>query len=165
MIFGGLNQCIFAIFRAGIKICSVLREHASLEQAVDVRLELHLDVILVDLDFFDHQIQVIAVKRRLFQNVVKYIHCRFRHAVDADDGVSFVTGKFDLVLNARDALRQLRFQLVVGFLQEFLLLRVLHDVADALTLGRFQLLLLLKQQGFQVFFRTLRFRNVGLFLL
>ena len=69
------------------------------------------------------------------------------------------------MLNARDALRQLRFQLVVGFLQEFLLLRVLHDVADALTLRRFQLLLLLKQQGFQVFFRTLRFRNVGLFLL
>ena len=69
------------------------------------------------------------------------------------------------MLNARDALRQLRFQLVVGFLQEFLLLRVLHDVPNALTLRRFQLLLLLKQQGFQVFFRSLRFRNVGLFLL
>ena len=66
-------------------------------------------------NFFDHQIQVVAVERRLFQNVVKYIHCRFRHAVDADDGIAFVAGKFDLVLNARNALRQLRFQLVVGF--------------------------------------------------
>ena len=69
------------------------------------------------------------------------------------------------MLNARDALRQLRFQLVVGFLQKCFLLRVLHHVADTLALGRFQLLLLLKQQGFQIFLRTLRFRNVGLFLL
>ena len=72
-------------------------------------------MILIDPDFFDHQIQVIAVERRLFQNVVKYIHCRFRHAVDADDGIALVAGKFDLVLNARNALCQLRFQLVVGF--------------------------------------------------
>ena len=52
----------FDIFRAGLKICGVLRERASLEQVVNVRLELYLDVILVDPDFFDHQIQVIAVK-------------------------------------------------------------------------------------------------------
>ena len=116
VVFGGLDQRVFDIFRAKLKICGVLRERASLEQAVDVRLELHLDVILIDPDFFDHQIQVVAVKRRLFQNVVKYIHCRFRHAVDADDGVSFVAGKFDLVLNACNALRQLRFQLVVSFI-------------------------------------------------
>ena len=76
---------------------------------------------------------------------MKYIYCRFRHAVDADDGVSFVAGKFDLVLDARNALRQLRLQLIVGFLLEFFLLRVLHHVADALTLGRFQFLLLVKQ--------------------
>ena len=76
---------------------------------------------------------------------MKHIHCRFRHAVDADDGVSFVTGKFDLVLDARNALRQLRLQLIVGFLQECFLLRVLHDVANALALGRFQFLLLVKQ--------------------
>ena len=102
-------------------------------------------MILIDPDFFDHQIQVIAVERRLFQNVVKYIHCRFRHAVDADDGIALVAGKFDLVLDARDTLRQLRFQLVVGFLQKCFLLRVLHDVADALALRGLQLLLLVKQ--------------------
>ena len=76
---------------------------------------------------------------------MKHVDGRLCHAVDADDGVSFVTGKFDLVLDARNALRQLRFQLVVGFLQKFFLLRVLHNVADALALGRFQFLLLVKQ--------------------
>ena len=44
----------FAIFRVPIKIYGVLRKRAGLEQAVDVRLELHLDVIFVDLDLFDH---------------------------------------------------------------------------------------------------------------
>ena len=43
---------------------------------------------------------------------MKYIHCCFRHAVDADDGIALVTGKFDLVLDARNALRQLRLQLI-----------------------------------------------------
>ena len=52
----------FAIFRVPIKIYGVLRERAGLEQAVDVRLELYLDVIFKHPDFFDHQIQVVAVK-------------------------------------------------------------------------------------------------------
>lgn len=54
VIFGGLDQRVFDIFRAGIKICGVLRERAGFEQAVNVRLELHLNVILVDLDLFNH---------------------------------------------------------------------------------------------------------------
>ena len=53
----------FDIFRAGIKICGVLREHAGFEQAINIRLELYLDVILVD-----HQIQAIPLQRALFQN-------------------------------------------------------------------------------------------------
>lgn len=52
----------FAIFRVPIKIYGVLRERAGLEQAVDVRLELYLDVIFKHPNFFDHQIQVITVK-------------------------------------------------------------------------------------------------------
>ena len=104
-------------------------------------------MIFVDLNLFNHQIQVVAVKRRLFQNVMKHVDGGLCHAVDADDGIALVAGKLDLVLNARDTLRQLRFQLVVGFVQEFFLLRVLHNVADALALGRFQLLLLVKQQS------------------
>ena len=54
VIFGGLDQRVFDIFRAGIKICGVLRERAGFEQAVNVRLELHLNVILKYPDFFDH---------------------------------------------------------------------------------------------------------------
>ena len=72
-------------------------------------------MILVDPDFFDHQIQVVAVERRLFQNVIEHVDCGLCHAIDADDGIALVAGKFDLVLDARNALRQLRFQLVVGF--------------------------------------------------
>ena len=63
VVFGGLNQRAFDIFRAGIKICGILRfrgEGSAAQQRVDVGLELDFQVIFIDENFVNQQFQIIS---------------------------------------------------------------------------------------------------------
>lgn len=61
--------------------------------------------------------------------------------VHLDDGVPFVREHLDLVADALDLFLKVGLQFVIGLRQKFLLLRVLHEIPDALALGDLQLLL------------------------
>ena len=65
-----------------------------------------------------------------------------------------------LILQAVDALNQVMLQLVIGLLQNGLLLRVPRHIPDTLALGGFQFLLCVQQQGFQILRSAFRFTYV-----
>ncbi|MPM80747.1 hypothetical protein SDC9_127797 [bioreactor metagenome] len=63
-------------------------------------------------------------------------------------------------MQALDAAKKVALQLVVGLLQGVFLLRVAHNVPDALALGGFQLLLKVPENLAEMLRRTLRFVHV-----
>lgn len=137
-----------------LKICGVLRilvKIADTQQGRNVRFQLDDDAIFIDEDAVDHELQVVAVELLLMQDIVEYFKHRFRRAVHADDRVTLVGRQIDLLLQSRDTLCQIIFQLVVGFLEDAFLIGVLDDVTDALALCRFQFFLQFKEDFFEVF--------------
>lgn len=77
----------------------------------------------------------------LAENVLKDLHGGAGGPVHLDDGVALVREHIDLVPDALDPFLQVALQFVVGLLQDVLLIRVFHQIPDALTLGDLQLLL------------------------
>ena len=121
-------------------------------------------MILVHADPLDNQLQVAAVELVLVEYVVEYLERELCRAVYPDDGISSVNREVDLILYSRDSPREIVLQFVVGFLKHFLLVGVLHDVADALTLGRFQLPLQVEQDFLKVFLASVLLLHVLRFL-
>lgn len=66
----------------------------------------------------------------------------------------------DLIDKPINALNQISFQLIIGLLKNFLLVRMLCEVPDTLALRRFQLLLRFSEDLFQIFRSTLSFSNI-----
>ena len=94
------------------------------------------------------------------QQIIKDLHGGFRRTVHLDNGISFVRRHLQLILQAVDTLNQVMLQLVIGLLQNGLLLRVPRHIPDTLALGGFQLLLCVQQQGFQILRSAFRFTYV-----
>ena len=96
---------------------------------------MYFQMILVNRDLVYHEFQIIALHLGLVQQIIEYVERCLCRAVDLDDRVALVGQQFDLVIQAVDFILQLGFHLVVQRPQCFLVLRVLHNIADALTLG------------------------------
>ena len=144
--------------RHGLRL--FLRESSAAQDAVHIGLELDFNVVLINPDFLNDELEVVAVQFGLGQDVVKNLHGRFGRSVDLDDGVALVYCHGNLVLDTLDAAEEVALQLVVGFLQGLLLVGVLHNVPDTLALGGFQLLLEVCQHCFQIGSALLRLRYV-----
>ena len=108
--------------------------------------------------------QVAAVELVLVEYVVEYLERELCRAVYPYDGISSVDSEVDLILYSRDSPREIVLQFVVGFLEHFLLIGVLHDVADALTLCRFQLLLQVEKDFLKIFLASVLLLHVLRFL-
>ena len=135
----------------GIDLLLLLRRQGSAAQkAVDVRLQLQLQVVLIDLDPLDDQLQILPVQAGLAQNIRKHLQGGLGGTVDLEDGVALVRDHAQLVFEALDPSHQVRLQRVVGLLQQRLLIRVLHQVPYPLPLGGLQLLLEPHQDVVQV---------------
>ena len=150
LVSGGLDKLATPdVFDARLKIYGIL-QLAGPKQLVDICLKLDFEVVLIDLDAVDDEPQVVAVELFLGEDVPKNIHGGFRHAVDPQDGVAPVREQVDLVSQPLDPALEIAFHLVVGFLQQRLLIGVLHDVADALALGGLELLVQVVQHRSEV---------------
>ena len=117
-------------------------------------------MVLVNPDFLNNELEVVAVQFWLGQDIVKDLYGGFGCAVDLDDGVALVLRQSNLILNPLHTAEQVAFQLVIGGLQRFLLVRMPHNVSDALALGGFQLLLETGQDTPQIFGGFFRLRYV-----
>ena len=158
-----MNQRVFDIFRAFTKICGVLRfrgEGSAAQQRVDVGFELNFQVILKDEDFVDQQLQIIPFQLILFQNVAEHVDGSLGHAVHLNDGVALVAQQVDLVVDAVDLLLEVGFHLVIQRLDGSFLLRLFHDLPDALALCDLQLLGEIGQHLGEIVSRLLRFRHL-----
>ena len=96
---------------------------------------MYFQMILVNRDPVYHEFQIIALHLGLVQQIIEYFKRGLGRAVDLDDRVAFVGQQFDLVIQTVDLALQLRFHFVIKIAQRFLVLRVLHNVADTLPLG------------------------------
>ena len=131
-----------------------------MKQSVNVRLQIDFQPVFKDLNTLDDKLQIVAVKGFFVEDVLKHIQGSLCCSVDLDDGVALVGEHGDLVIQPFDFLLQFGFQFVVGFRQQFLLLRVLHDVPDALPLGGFQFLTQFSHHLRQMVGGLLRFQNI-----
>ena len=123
------------MLHAVLKIYGVLQRTRP-QDGIDIGLQLDLQMILKDLDLPDDKLQIIALERVLVQNVGKDIHRCAGGTVDLNDGIALVRQHINLVANALDLLLQLGLKFIIGLFQQLFLIGVLHQVADALALGR-----------------------------
>ena len=108
----------------------------ALQQRVNVTLQMYFQMILVNRDLVYHEFQIICAPSWAsvaadHRNTSKR---GLGRAVDLDDRVALVGQQFDLVIQTVDLALQLSFHLVIKIAQRFLVLRVLHNVADTLAL-------------------------------
>ena len=94
------------------------------------------------------------------QQIIEYVERCLCRAIDFDDRVALVGQQFDLVIQAVDLALQLGFHLVVQRPQCFLVLRVLHNIADALTLGGLEFCRQVIQYLSQIVRRLLGFHDL-----
>ncbi len=114
-------------------------------------------MILIDPDLLDNQLQIIAFQLGLLKDILEYLHGGLGDAVHLNDGVAFVLRHGDMVIETIHAAQQVAFQIIVGFFQGLLILRVLHDIPDALALRGVQFLLQIGED-----FRRMLRRALGL---
>ena len=117
-------------------------------------------MIFKDEDLVDQQLQIIPFQLVLFQNVAEHVDGGLCHAVDLNDGVALVAQQVDLVVDAVDLLLQVCFHLVIQRLDGGFLLRLFHDLPDALALRDLQLLGEIGQHRRQIVGGLLRFRHL-----
>ena len=117
-------------------------------------------MILKDENLVDQQLQIISFQLILFQNVAEHVDGGLCHAVHLNDGVALVAQQVDLVVDAVDLLLEVGFHLVIQCLDGGFLLRLFHDLPDALALGDLQLLGEIGQHRCQIVGGLLRFRHL-----
>ena len=117
-------------------------------------------MIFKDEDLVDQQLQIVSLQLVLFQNVAEHVDGGLGHAVDLNDGVALVGQQVDLVVDAVDLLLEVCFHLVIQRLDGDFLLRLFHDLPDALALRDLQLLGEVGQHLGEVVLRLLRFRHL-----
>ncbi len=149
LVPGRLDKPAISVFDVPLKIYGILQAAAA-NEGVDVRLELQLQMVLDTADLPDISSRSLPVQLVLFQDVLEHIQGGFRSAVHLNDGIAPVAEQINLMVQAFDFPLQVVLQLVIGGLQQFLLLRVFHDVPDTLALGGLQLLLQILQHLRQV---------------
>ena len=88
MVFVGLNQRFFDIFRAEIKIYGFLQTAAA-QNRINVRLQLDFQMILKDQDPVDEQLQIVPLQLVLFLNVAEDVNGGLGRAVQLPDIFSF----------------------------------------------------------------------------
>ena len=146
-----------------LKIYGILRfrwEGPAAQQRVDVGLKPDFQVIFKDENLVNQQLQIISFQLILFQNVAEHVDGGLCHAVDLNDGVALIGQQVDLVVDAVDLFLQVCFHLVIQRLDGSFLLRLFHNLPDALTLCHLQLLGEIGQHRCQIVGRLLRFRHL-----
>ena len=106
-VLGGLDQRRFDIFRAGIKIYGRLQGFTA-NEAVNVGAESDFQVILIDSDFFNHQLQIVPLQLVLVQDILKHLQRKLSRPIHPQDGVAPVGNHVNLMANALDLLLKLR---------------------------------------------------------
>ena len=153
----------FDIFRAFTKICGVLRfrgERSAAQQRVDVGFELNFKMIFIDENLVNQQLQVVPLQLVLFQNVAEHVDGGLGHAVHLNNGVALVAQQVDLVVDAVDFLLEVSFHLVIQRLDGGFLLRLFHNLPDALALRDLQFFGEIGQHRRQIVGRLFRFRHL-----
>ena len=115
VVFGGLNQSAFDIFRAGIKIYGCL-QGLTANETVNVGAEPDFQVILVDSDFFNHQLQIVPLQLVLVENVLKHLQRQLSRPIHTENGVAPVGNHVDLMADTFHLLLKLRLQFIIGLL-------------------------------------------------
>ena len=93
-----------------------LWQRPAFQNAVDVRFQLNLDVVLIDLDFLNDELKVVPIQLGLLEDVIKDLHGGLGRPVHPDDGVAPVRRHGDLVLQTLHPAQEVALQLVVGLL-------------------------------------------------
>ena len=121
---------------------------------------MYFQMILVNRDLVYHEFQIIALHLGFVQQIIEYFKRGLGRAVDLDDRVALVGQQFDLVIQTVDLALQLSFHFVIKIAQRFLVLRVLHNVADTLPLGSLEFCRQVIQHLGQIVRRLLGFHNL-----
>ena len=114
---------------------------ADVQQRVDVGLELNVDAILVHRNALDQEFQILFVQPILGENGIEDFQCRTGQPIHADDVVAVIREHLQLILQALQLGRVLGFQLVVGFVDDVLLLGLAHQLCQLLLGQQLSMLL------------------------
>lgn len=128
------------------KIYGVLMVGSQLQQGIDVRLQLHIQMVAVHADALHEKGNVPLVQSGLSKNVVKYIDDGFGSPVDLQHIVPQGVPGINLLFQTGNSLGQLVFDFRVGFLNDSSGFRgFAHGIQQLALQGILELLLRLRQ--------------------